>query len=290
MEINQQVSAPQVPNPQIQNFTPIQPAEQRFTTRDFAPVRERPYNDGVVWFSTPHAGSVVMVNGYGTNTRNNRWYSTVDGGWIYSGNLSTVNPNSPQQPHVPPFPHSVSLRETANQTTGITNTTIFNFRASTNFDATRVVIAFSGGGSFNMNRTNSRDWFFETRLTVPGAQTITVHAYEGNVRRASHSMQVSTSHQPQPPPPAENGTATIQYRANGGIGAPHSHTVRLDNQGVARFNLATALPARTGYVFLGWRLDNDTAFGIDSPGQQIAIGLNPNRNETLTYFAQWQRN
>jgi uncharacterized repeat protein (TIGR02543 family) len=90
------------------------------------------------------------------------------------------------------------------------------------------------------------------------------------------------------PAPATAPTATIRYNANGGTSAPSSHTVRLD-QGIARFNLTTTRPTRNGYTFVGWRLDNDTAYGIDSPNQSIAIDTgNPTQNTTFTYFAQWE--
>jgi len=91
--------------------------------------------------------------------------------------------------------------------------------------------------------------------------------------------------------PQQNGLATIRYDANGGTGAPATHSVRLDNQGVARFTLSTVRPTRNGYTFLGWRLNNDAAFGIDNPGQSIAFNTgNAAQDTTLTYFAQWQHN
>ena len=216
--INSEGSTVQTPSEEIRNFTSIQPAQQRFTTRDGAPVRERPYNNGRVLRTIARTGEVVNVNGHDTNTRNNRWYSVVGGGWIYGGNITQTNPN----PSPPPVNHTVTVRENNNRTTGITSETIFNFRANTNFDATRVVITFSGGGQFNMNRTNSRNWYFNTRLTVPGEQTITVHAYEGNVRRASHSMTVTT--QPAQAPPVNNNNNQVQPPP-----VNHSVTVRSDN-------------------------------------------------------------
>ena len=85
--------------------------------------------------------------------------------------------------------------------------------------------------------------------------------------------------------------ATIRYNANGGTGAPENHTVYLDNQGVARFNLSTIRPTKNGYTFLGWRLENSTAFDIDNPGQSIVIYLGmETTSATLTYYAQWSRN
>jgi len=113
---------------------------------------------------------------------------------------------------VPQQQHTVTVRENANRTSGITGETVFNFRANTDFDASRVVIVFSGGGQFNMNRTSAREWFLNSRLTVEGTQTITVHAYEGNIRRASHSMQISSSVAQQPQP--QQRSVTIRENAN----------------------------------------------------------------------------
>jgi len=90
------------------------------------------------------------------------------------------------------------------------------------------------------------------------------------------------------PTPTASGIVTIQYNANGGSGAPSRHHYTKDNNGVIRFNLSTTVPTRSGFVFQGWRLDNSTAFGIDSPGQSITINTGrATGNETLTYFAQW---
>ena len=90
-------------------------------------------------------------------------------------------------------------------------------------------------------------------------------------------------------PDNEAGTVTIRYNANGGSGEPSSHTVTKDSNGIARFNLSTARPTRSGYNFLGWRLENSTNYDIDSPGQSITIGTNSaTNNTTLTYYAQWE--
>ena len=80
----------------------------------------------------------------------------------------------------------------------------------------------------------------------------------------------------------------LLYNANGGSGAPTSHIVTKDNEGVVRFDLSTTRPSRSGFTFLGWRFENDTAFDIDNPGQHITFNTgNRTGNETLTYFAQW---
>ena len=85
------------------------------------------------------------------------------------------------------------------------------------------------------------------------------------------------------------GTVTIQYNANGGNGAPASHSVTKDSSGTARFYLSSTIPTRSGYTFLGWRLSNSTAYAIDNPNQYITIGLGSG-NSTLTYYAQWSVN
>ena len=89
--------------------------------------------------------------------------------------------------------------------------------------------------------------------------------------------------------PDPNHKVTIRYNANGGRGAPRSHTETTDRNGIARFNLSSAQPTRNGYTFLGWRLENSSAYAIDSPGQRITIDLGRSaRNSTLTYYAQWK--
>lgn len=236
---NAQPSAPSPPqtsnqSSQIRNFTVINPAQQRFTTRDDAPVRNRPYETGTVLRRMGRTGTQLMVDGRGTNTRNNRWYSVQGGGWIYSGNLSTTAPTNTQ----PQQTRSVTLRENQGRDRGIVNETVFQFRATTDFDATRVVAVFSGGGQMNMNRTNARAFYLNSRLTVPGTQTITVHAYEGNTRRASHSMQVSTTQQQQ--------RVTIVTSASNGGTATGGATV---NQGQSVTVRATA---NSGWRFDGW--------------------------------------
>ena len=79
--------------------------------------------------------------------------------------------------------------------------------------------------------------------------------------------------------------ATVAYNANGGSGAPASTQVTASN-GVASFYLSTVLPTRSGYDFVGWRLENSTSYGIDSPGQHISISVTSSC--VLTYYAQWK--
>ena len=86
------------------------------------------------------------------------------------------------------------------------------------------------------------------------------------------------------------GTATIKYNANGGSSMPASHSVTKDSNGNANFNLSSIKPTRSGYTFLGWRLENNTAYGIDAPGKSISISGSATSNSTYTYYAQWSAN
>ena len=86
---------------------------------------------------------------------------------------------------------------------------------------------------------------------------------------------------------------TIQYNANGGTGAPASHSITkkafgFENQGLASFYLSTTVPTRNGYTFYGWQLDNKEPNRIESPGQAVdVITSSLITSTTLTYYAQW---
>ena len=84
---------------------------------------------------------------------------------------------------------------------------------------------------------------------------------------------------------AGNPKVTISYNANGGCGVPSSHTAAIA-YGVASYTLSSSIPNRNGYTFKGWRLENDTHYDIDEPGQYIQIDLDSSC--TLTYYAQWE--
>ena len=84
---------------------------------------------------------------------------------------------------------------------------------------------------------------------------------------------------------AGNPKVTISYNANGGYGAPSDQTAAIA-YGAASYTLSSVIPTRSGYTFKGWRLENSTAYGIDSPGQYIQIALDSSC--TLTYYAQWE--
>ena len=82
----------------------------------------------------------------------------------------------------------------------------------------------------------------------------------------------------------EDKLVTIAYDANGGEGAPEEQSV-VTVDGVASYRLSEQQPSREGYSFVGWRLENNSAYAIDNPGQAIAIAVP--EGSTLTYYAQW---
>jgi uncharacterized repeat protein (TIGR02543 family) len=91
------------------------------------------------------------------------------------------------------------------------------------------------------------------------------------------STQAPTSH-----------VCTITYNVNGGYGAPNSHSVEKNSDGIANFNLSTDEPTRSGYSFLGWQLDNNMVNEITLPGRAVEHNTgNTTGNTTLTYYAQW---
>lgn len=84
--------------------------------------------------------------------------------------------------------------------------------------------------------------------------------------------------------PRYSPMATIKYDANGGYGAPEDLSVRIVD-GVASYILTEHRPSRDGYNFIGWRLENSSAYDIDNPGQSITIEVP--ESCILTYYAQW---
>jgi len=189
-------------------------------SNDVSPISMHPY-------AVAHTGQnlnrnqTILTTGWTSNTHGNRWYRFEHNGqtrWIYSGNVRVGQPpvnnnNNNNVTNNNNVNHNVTVRENNNRTSGITSETVFNFRANTNFDATRVVIEICGGTRFNMNRTNARNWYLNTRLTTSGTRTITVHAYDGNVRRASHSMTVTA--QPAQAPTSAAATRVTSVAVNG---------------------------------------------------------------------------
>ena len=125
---------------------------------------------------------------------------------------------------------------------------------------------------------------------------LTVSGARDNIDQANVTMQYYTGDASQQwtfrdlnPPVIPNGTIAIHYNANSGTGAPESHTVTKDDNGAASITIPNIVPTRSGYTFLGWRLGNDTAFGIDLPGQTNLLTTGDRiTDSTFTYYAQWE--
>ena len=79
-----------------------------------------------------------------------------------------------------------------------------------------------------------------------------------------------------------NPFCTITYNANGGTGAPTSHTYAYATSGVT--NLSPVEPVREGYQFLGWSLDSNATEPKYYSGQ--AWNLSNKGNYTL--YAVWR--
>ena len=96
------------------------------------------------------------------------------------------------QPAAPVQVNRVSL--TAPQAVGTNTDTVFRFTANPNFDASHMVIEFWSGSELRwssaMNRTNSRSFFMNSRMTRNGITTVVARAYP-----ASGGATVSTSMQ-----------------------------------------------------------------------------------------------
>ena len=82
-------------------------------------------------------------------------------------------------------------------------------------------------------------------------------------------------------------TYTISYDANGGSGAPASHTYTYATSGTT--NLASGTPSRDGYNFAGWALSSTATSAAYGAG--IAWGLNniPSDDSTWKLYAVWTK-
>ena len=81
-------------------------------------------------------------------------------------------------------------------------------------------------------------------------------------------------------------TYTIEYNANGGSGAPTSHTYEYAQTGT--INLQSGEPTRTGYTFQGWSLSNTATTASYTPGQAWNKSNVPESGLTFTLYAVWE--
>lgn len=81
-------------------------------------------------------------------------------------------------------------------------------------------------------------------------------------------------------------TYTLNYDANGGVGAPASQTAK-SSTGSATFTISSTTPTRDGYTFKGWA-DSKTATTADyQPGGTIAV---KHADSPKTVYAVWEEN
>lgn len=76
-------------------------------------------------------------------------------------------------------------------------------------------------------------------------------------------------------------TYTITYNANGGSGAPASHSYTYATSGSTK--LSSTVPTRTGYVFLGWSLSSTATSASYAAGQN----WNLSNASNYTLYAVW---
>ncbi len=82
----------------------------------------------------------------------------------------------------------------------------------------------------------------------------------------------------------ENPSYTLFYNANGGSGAPASQTGVSDENGAVEMTIASGVPTRGGYAFLGWSPTRSGA-AVYQGGDRVKIS-----NGNVTLYAVWQRN
>ena len=170
-------------------------------------------------------------------------------------------------------------------------------------ESIRVVIAYHANGgtgapASHAAAVNGDTAVYRLSATVPvrsgyeftGWRLDNDEAYDLDRPGQSVAIQVSGSeiltYYAQWKKTAESIRVTIAYHANGGTGAPASHTAAM-NGDTAVYRLSATVPVRSGYKFTGWRLDNDNGYDLDRPGQSIAIQVS--ESGTLTYYAQWEK-
>jgi len=81
------------------------------------------------------------------------------------------------------------------------------------------------------------------------------------------------------------GTATVQYDANGGSGAPAEHGAPMDSSGTVSFTIPSTKPTRDGYTFIGW--DKGAAYFFQ-PGEKYYSNAGSGKNITIRFYAQWE--
>lgn len=215
------------------------------------------------------------------NTSNNHTSSCNMGAKVMHFSASSSGGSTPPTTTAPPAPTGLTASKASE------NTARVSWNASSGATSYKVEYYSQSAGAWKTdNDYKSGTSYTSTGLSLYNSYRFRVRAVNGSLTSAWVEI---TYTKPSASTPAQNGTATITYNANGGSGAPGSHSVTKDSSGNAKFTLSSTKPTREGYTFLGWRLNNSTAYAIDSPGQSITFPTgSATSNTTLTYYAQWQ--
>lgn len=79
----------------------------------------------------------------------------------------------------------------------------------------------------------------------------------------------------------EKPVFTINFDANGGIGAPAMAQAHKDET----ITLSSVIPSRKNYSFLGWATETDAASALYTPGDEFTMD-----NAVVTFYAVWKLN
>ncbi|MBW3089236.1 immunoglobulin-like domain-containing protein [Bifidobacterium miconisargentati] len=79
--------------------------------------------------------------------------------------------------------------------------------------------------------------------------------------------------------------STLDYNANGGLGAPSSVSNKSYGSAVS-ITISSTKPTRKGYTFLGWNTDKSATEANYASGGSIRVG----NGKTTTLYAIWQKN
>ena len=240
---------------------------------DNTPIRWRPYKPEPI-IDRLSKDTAVTVVASGKNAKGNLWYKLDNGTWVYSENV--------KKPGKPSAPKGFTITKVSKNTARISWNPV---AGATSYEVENSSPT-SNGWQEDPDYRDKKQLTSYITTGLAANKTYQFQVYAVNSVGRSGCATVTYTHDKS----STSGTATIQYNANGGTGAPASHTVTKDSNGVIRFNLSSTIPTRSGYTFLGWRMENSTAYGIDRPGQSITISIgNVSGNDTLTYYAQWER-
>ena len=246
-----------------------------YAKKDGVIVRSRPYASGNI-IKTLKRTETLYVIGQSYNSVGNLWFKLSDGNWVYSNDVERAvtakctSHTYDSSGYCTKCKAEYPINFTAKNETFYTNKDDVPIR-SRPYSSNSIIVSIPKG----------------TQVDVIGSGKNSI----GNLwyKIEDGTWIYSENLTKTKPTNATTRTVTIKYDANGGSSAPSSHSMTKDSSGTAKFTLSSTKPTRSGYTFLGWRLDNSSAYGIDSPGQSITISLgSPTNNATLTYYAQWE--